>query len=272
MIVGLIGYDSIRKHLAACGYYTAEIREKYYLRIADAYIDIKEQRGQYWLENIMKDRFAVSMFGQKRLSREGGIEIVVKELCTRMARDGCQVTCYNRSGHHVSGAEYDNKIEYDGIRQKFVPTIERKGLAAVSSSFFAALYSAFGKYDVVHINTSFLHIFFVVGFHEIATGITVNSRLNNTKSLNATYIFLNFNLSHLLYLLLLLDFFQVSAQCILPSRKRSKACLHQLALIQTTIERTSSFAQTILRRGHWQDFRLPSSLTVDFFVKSYQLM
>ena len=75
MIVGLIGYDSIRKHLAACGYYTAEIREKYYLRIADAYIDIKEQRGQYWLENIMKDRFAVSMFGQKRLSREGGIEI-----------------------------------------------------------------------------------------------------------------------------------------------------------------------------------------------------
>ena len=59
---------------------------------------------------------------------------------------------------------------------------------------------------------------------------------------------------------------------ILPSRKRSKACLHQLALIQTTIERTSSFAQTILRRGHWQDFRLPSSLTVDFFVKSYQLI
>ena len=116
------------------------------------YIDIKEQRGQYWLENIMKDKFAVSMFGQKRLSREGGIEIVVKELCTRMARDGCQVTCYNRSGHHVSGAEYDNKIEYDGIRQKFVPTIEGKGLAAVSSSFFAALYSAFGKYDVVHIH------------------------------------------------------------------------------------------------------------------------
>lgn len=100
----------------------------------------------------MKDKFAVSMFGQKRLSREGGIEIVVKELCTRMAKDGCQVTCYNRSGHHVSGAKYDRKTEYDGICQKFVPTIEKKGLAAVSSSFFAALYSAFGKYDVVHIH------------------------------------------------------------------------------------------------------------------------
>ena len=93
----------------------------------NVYIDIKEQRGQSWLENIMKDKFAVSMFGQKRLSREGGIEIVVKELCTRMARDGCQVTCYNRSGHHVSGAEYDNKIEYDEIKQIYVPTIERKG-------------------------------------------------------------------------------------------------------------------------------------------------
>lgn len=92
------------------------------------------------------------MFGQKRLSREGGIEIVVKELCTKMAKNGYTVTCYNRSGHHVSGAEYDKKTEYEGINQKCVPTIEKKGLAAVSSSFFAALYSAFGKYNVVHIH------------------------------------------------------------------------------------------------------------------------
>ena len=101
----------------------------------------------------MKDKLAVSMFGQKRLSREGGIEIVVKELSTRMVRDGCQVTCYNRSGHHVSGAEYDDAtIEYKGIHQKTVPTINRRGLAAVSSSAFAALYCALGKYDVIHIH------------------------------------------------------------------------------------------------------------------------
>ena len=97
-------------------------------------------------------KMAIAMFGQKRLSREGGIEIVVKELCTRMAKNGSTVTCYNRSGHHVSGAEYDKKTEYEGINQKCVPTIEKKGLAAVSSSFFAALYSAFGKYNVVHIH------------------------------------------------------------------------------------------------------------------------
>lgn len=90
----------------------------------------------------MEEKIRLAVFGQKRLSREGGIEIVVKELCTRMAQNGCDVTCYNRAGHHVSGAEYDKTIEYDGIRQKVVPTIEKKGLAAVSSSFFAALYSA----------------------------------------------------------------------------------------------------------------------------------
>ena len=90
-------------------------------------------------------KMAIAMFGQKRLSREGGIEIVVKELCTRMAKNGY-------TGHHVSGAEYDKKTEYEGINQKCVPTIEKKGLAAVSSSFFAALYSAFGKYNVVHIH------------------------------------------------------------------------------------------------------------------------
>lgn len=53
------------------------------------------------------------MFGQKRLSREGGVEIVARELCTRMAKNGNDVTCYNRSGHHISGAEYDeSEIRY----------------------------------------------------------------------------------------------------------------------------------------------------------------
>lgn len=102
----------------------------------------------------MEKKISIAMFGQKRLSREGGVEIVVKELCTRMVRNGYSVTCYNRTGHHVSGAEYDdfNEIEQEGLRQKKVPTIEKKGLAAVSASFFAAVCSAFGRYDVVHIH------------------------------------------------------------------------------------------------------------------------
>ena len=103
----------------------------------------------------MKKQLRIAMFGHKRIpSREGGIEIVVEELCTRMARQGNKVVCYNRAGHHVSGEEYDTgkKTEYKGIRIRTVPTIEKKGLAAVSSSFFASLFCAFGKYDVVHIH------------------------------------------------------------------------------------------------------------------------
>lgn len=82
----------------------------------------------------MEKKLSVAMFGQKRLSREGGVEIVVKELCTRMAKAGHKVTCYNRSGHHVSGAEYDRKTEYTGIRQQSVPTIEKKGAGDIIGS------------------------------------------------------------------------------------------------------------------------------------------
>lgn len=103
----------------------------------------------------MEGKLNIAMFGHKRIpSREGGIEIVVEEISTRLVRENHTVTCFNRAGHHVSGKEFDTQSgkEYKGIKLKTVPTIEQKGLAAVSSSFFAALCSAFGKYDVVHIH------------------------------------------------------------------------------------------------------------------------
>lgn len=97
---------------------------------------------------------SIAMFGQKNCDRSGGIEIVVTELATRMVTMGHEVTCYNRSSHHVSGREYDGEriAEYKGVHERYVPTIDKKGLAAVTSSFFAALACAFGKYDVVHIH------------------------------------------------------------------------------------------------------------------------
>lgn len=39
----------------------------------------------------------IAMLGHKRIpSREGGIEVVVEELATRMAEQGHEVTCFNR--------------------------------------------------------------------------------------------------------------------------------------------------------------------------------
>jgi len=103
----------------------------------------------------LKQNFKIAMLGQKRIpSREGGVEIVVEELSTRMVQMGHSVTCFNRKGHHVSGAEFDEKKqrEYKGVKLKKVFTIDKKGLAAMSSSVFASICAAFGNYDVVHIH------------------------------------------------------------------------------------------------------------------------
>lgn len=104
---------------------------------------------------MRQEKLKIAMLGHKRIpSNEGGVEVVVEALCARMAQMGHMVTCYNRAGHHVSGAEHEiaaGKV-YRGIRLVKVPTLERKGFAAVISSFFAAVRSAFGSYDVVHIH------------------------------------------------------------------------------------------------------------------------
>jgi len=102
-----------------------------------------------------KKRLRIVMLGQKHaLSNEGGVEVAVREVSTRMATMGHKVTCYNRSGHHVSGREHDGNWqrfkEYRGVQMRTVPTLHKRGLAAVTSSFFAALFAAFGRYDVVH--------------------------------------------------------------------------------------------------------------------------
>ena len=104
-------------------------------------------------QTASKRSLRIAMLGHKRIpSREGGIEIVVRELATRMVKMGHSVTCYNRRGHHVSGEEFDrgHQKEFQGVRMKYVLTIDKKGLAAITSSFFASIRAAFGRYDVVH--------------------------------------------------------------------------------------------------------------------------
>lgn len=112
-------------------------------------------------ESSRRAPLRIAMFGHKRVpSREGGIEVVVDELATRMARLGHRVTIYNRGGKHVSGAGFDSSDMaetkktgfYRGVRVRKVPTIDRKGMAAVSSSFTSAIITAFRRFDVVHIH------------------------------------------------------------------------------------------------------------------------
>ncbi len=94
-------------------------------------------------------KLKIAMLGHKTMpardSSRGGIEVVVEELSTRIAAQGHDITCYNRTGCDNGGLQ-----EYKGVKLKSVYTIHRKGLAAMTSSGFAAFYAAFGKYDVVH--------------------------------------------------------------------------------------------------------------------------
>lgn len=95
----------------------------------------------------------IAMLGHKRVpSREGGVEIVVEELSTRMVEKGHEVTCYNRGGKHA--LDKNQKISkekiYKGIKLKKVLTIDAKGLAAMTSSFFATIKILFSKNEIVH--------------------------------------------------------------------------------------------------------------------------
>ncbi len=88
----------------------------------------------------------IAMLGHKRIpSREGGVEIVVGEIATRMAQKGHEVVCYNRSRKDAEKVE-----EYNGVKIKYVLTVNMRGAAAMSSSLFASLRAAFGRFDVVH--------------------------------------------------------------------------------------------------------------------------
>ena len=104
---------------------------------------------------MKQETLRIAMLGHKRVpSNEGGVEVVVEALSAGLAERGHSVTCYNRAGSHVSGAEHALPAGsvYRGIRLVTVPTLEKKGYAAVISSFFAAARAAFGRYDVVHIH------------------------------------------------------------------------------------------------------------------------
>ena len=95
----------------------------------------------------------IAMIGHKRIpSREGGVEIVVEELSTRISKLGHDVTVYNRNGKHAldKNQKVDKLKEYKGVHIKNVLTIDKKGLAAVTSSFFGTMKILFSKAEVVH--------------------------------------------------------------------------------------------------------------------------
>ncbi len=95
-------------------------------------------------------KMKICMIGHKYVpSREGGVEVVVENLATRMVEQGHEVTLYNRKRK-----EYEKLSEYNGCKIENIFTINKKSLDAVLYSFFATLKAKKeakkGKYDVLH--------------------------------------------------------------------------------------------------------------------------
>lgn len=104
-------------------------------------------------KNRKKRRIRIAVIGHKVMpSRRGGIELVVTTLCPMFVKKGYRVTCYNRQGDRVEN-EYVGRVRrrhFQGVRLKTVPALQKRGLSAVTSSFFASVSAAFGRYDIVH--------------------------------------------------------------------------------------------------------------------------
>lgn len=120
----------------------------------------------------------IAMIGHKRIpSREGGIEIVVEELSTRLVQMGHSVTVYNRMGQHVSEKNEDKEAHklktYKGIKIVRVPTPANKAMNAIVYSFIATILAVFGNYDVIHFHAEgpclMLIIPHILGIRTVAT-------------------------------------------------------------------------------------------------------
>lgn len=88
----------------------------------------------------------IAMIGHKRIpSREGGVEIVVKELSVRMAERGNEVYAYNRKrkGEPIL-------TDYQGVHLIETGSVNKKGLEAFLYSVNATWRALFGNYDVIH--------------------------------------------------------------------------------------------------------------------------
>lgn len=90
----------------------------------------------------------IVMFGQKTIpSRDGGVEIVVEELSTRLAKQGNEVIVLNRKRKNTP-----KKSNYKGVKLINTFTINKKSLDALVYAFFATLKAKFLKPDIIHVH------------------------------------------------------------------------------------------------------------------------
>ena len=126
----------------------------------------------------------IAMIGHKRYgSREGGVEVVVTELARRMVELGHEVTCYDRSGSDVmTGCAADCRGRViDGVHVVPVKTIDKKGLAALSSSYFATRAAIKDRPDVIHYHAIGPSVPLVIAYFQDVYGRTTTFSPNGIE-------------------------------------------------------------------------------------------
>lgn len=96
------------------------------------------------------------MIGHKFIpSRDGGVEVVVSNLAPHLAEIGYDVTCYNRTNRQCKKLRKTGELmrEYRGVHLVWTPTLDRRGLAAMTSSVIATVMASFSRFDLVHYHT-----------------------------------------------------------------------------------------------------------------------
>jgi glycosyltransferase involved in cell wall biosynthesis len=108
------------------------------------------------MKRMKKTSKRVAMIGHKFIpSRDGGVEVVVSNLAPHLAEIGYDVTCYNRTNKQFKKLRKNGKLmrEYRGVHLVWTPTVDRRGLAAMTSSVIATVMASFRRFDLVHFHT-----------------------------------------------------------------------------------------------------------------------
>ena len=88
----------------------------------------------------------LAMIGHKDFpSRSGGVEVVVWELATRLARRDCRVAVYNRGRRRG-----DNHGWAEGVEYFRAPTMGTGGVSAMLCSLTATVQALLHGYDLIH--------------------------------------------------------------------------------------------------------------------------
>ena len=105
---------------------------------------------------VQKTSKRIAMIGHKFIpSRDGGVEVVVSNLAPHLVGVGYDVTCYNRTNKQFKKLRKNGALmrEYRGVHLVWTPTVDRRGLAAMTSSVFATVMASFSRFDLLHFHT-----------------------------------------------------------------------------------------------------------------------